>query len=102
VTVSNEDRDLVNEIVHTLHHRGLRCCPSGTSRARRRARDQPARSRPSAAEVKAALIAHGWGPRAKLPSGKINDWLEVAVYAIDNADSEIRADLAAVGIEVTE
>lgn len=49
-----------------------------------------------------ALIAHGWGPRAKLPSGKINNWLEVAVYAIDNADSEIRADLAAVGIEVTE
>jgi hypothetical protein len=99
VTVSNEDRALVNEIVNAITW-GPMLSVSTPGPDGERAINL--RASAIVREVKAALIAHGWGPRPKLPSGKINDWLEVAVYAIDNADSEIRADLAAVGIEVSE
>lgn len=92
MTVSNEDRD---PLVHTLPIEDYMAKAVGLVWT-------PGYYPQLAKAAENWLIAHGWGPRPKLPSGKINDWLEVAVYAIDNADSEIRADLAAVGIEVTD
>lgn len=103
MAVSNEDRDLVNEIVNAITWGPMLSVstpgPDGE-------RTINLRASAIVREVKAALIAHGWGPRPTVRQA------DIAAYATkvrptrgasapDIAAMHITAFLLQQGIEVT-
>jgi hypothetical protein len=100
VTVSNEDRDLVNEIVNAITWGPMLSVstpgPDG---------DRTINLRASAIvrEVKAALIAHGWGPKPTVSAAKIGDIIDEAYgFLVGSSVRGIRDYLRECGIEVTD
>jgi hypothetical protein len=105
VTVSNEDRALVNEIVNAITW-GPMLSVSTPGPDGERAINL--RASAIVREVKAALIAHGWGPRPAVSATEIEQRIfqtRLRAYPAQEFEAIVDAVTVAViatGIEVTE